>query len=754
MRFAEEYDGFVNELDSYYATYPTDVSPLNEEIERMSEHCPEWGPCRRKAIIYEVAAKACRAKVFRHVPFFFELDTGLSRYRWGSLRSDHAGIGAWMTRQPRQRDLERRAEERLTPARELGLSLGPSVLDFDHHCVGYDNVLGKGLEGIIAEARNRLEGPVGEAERDFLSATIVGNQSLIAVAGRFAAEADRLAALETDPTIARRLRTMAAAARRVPANPAGSFYEALCVIRFMRHVLGGLEGIGESILGHLDRMLGPYLERDLAAGRITAEAAFDLLQCFLAITDAKCNIKEEPRETSTTVVIGGCDRAGSPVFNDVTRMVIEAYRSLRLVNPKLNARLSPSHPKEYFRLLSDLTSAGTNVLAVYNDAVLIEANERMGKAVEDCRLYVGGGCQENVLQNTEINSRASIYLNIADVLLVGFFPERFLAYTDTAAPDASPLSIETYAGVQSYEELYRRFLVNLGTITNQHIDQRNATEGEGWWYNPCPAHSSTMDDCIERGRDMMDGGTRYAGASVSLIGAGTVIDSLRVVRDVVFDSPRLDLEELASVLENDFRGHEALRQYALNRVAKYGDDDPEMGDFAAGILADLARVTSGRQNTRGGAYEASLFVYRTFVGMGAKTGATPDGRRAGEPLSPGMGPGPVGVHRSGGVTALLNALRPLDLTDYPVAAVLDVKLPWSKDGLSTEVLESLYRRFLDVGGSVLQFNVVDPATLEEAREHPEAHADLVVRVSGYSARFTTLPDKIQDEIIRRETLRV
>jgi formate C-acetyltransferase len=258
-----------------------------------------------------------------------------------------------------------------------------------------------------------------------------------------------------------------------------------------------------------------------------------------------------------------------------------------------------------------------------------------------------------------------------------------------------------------------------------------------------------MDDCIENARDMMAGGTRYAGASVSLIGVGTVVDSLYAVKQLVFDEQRVTLDALGHILEADFEGHERLRQYTLRRIQKYGRDNETMGPFSAELFADLARVTSGRPNTRGGHYEASLFAYRSFVRMGTRTPATPDGRRAGEPLSPGMGPSPLALGACASIGALLSALQPLDLTAYPVVAVLDMKLPWASAGLRPEVIVPVIRRFLEVGGSVLQLNVVDPAALQEARTHPERHADLVVRVSGYSARFTTLPGEIQEEIIAR-----
>jgi formate C-acetyltransferase len=157
--------------------------------------------------------------------------------------------------------------------------------------------------------------------------------------------------------------------------------------------------------------------------------------------------------TNTTVVIGGCDAEGNPVFNDLTRMIAEVYMELKLVDPKLNARISSEHPKEYFDLLSELTLSGCNALAIFNDEVIIPANVRMGKALEDCRLYVGGGCQENLLENTEINSRATVYLNLAQVLLTGFFPEKWSFFSEREG-----LRLLSYEGCAACERSWTRTL--------------------------------------------------------------------------------------------------------------------------------------------------------------------------------------------------------------------------------------------------------------------------------------------------------
>ena len=741
MSFFTERPLFEAELDNHYAGYPSDLSALERDLQELGAQNPDWPPPRRKAAGYQILSQRCPVHVFRHFPFYFELDVGKPRHDLGS-----GGVGAWMTRTPVGADLRTAGSAWWAPCHEIGLAHGWPVLDDNHHTLGYDHVLRHGLHGLIAQARARLDARPTAKQRAFLEAAIAGNQALIAIANRFAARASDMAVAEGDPDIRRRLERMAAAACRVPAGPPETFYEALNTILFMREVTQSLEGNGISVFGHLDRMLGPYYQADRASGRTTREEASDLLCFFLAFSDVRFGMRRAEHHvgTNTTVGIGGCDAEGNTVFNDVTRMIVEAYLEARLVDPKLNARISRDHPEQYFDLLSRVTASGSNSLCIFNDQVVIEANVKTGKARSDCRLYVGGGCQENVLENCEVNSRATMYLNLAQVFLMGFSPETwsFLAQRDG-------IRFSTYEEAPDFEGFYRAFLENLERVVNAHIDQRNRTEGEGGRYNPCPLHSSTLNDCIETGLGMMEGGARYNVGSVSLTGIGTLIDSLWAIRHVVFEQQRATLDGLAHMLAINFEGEEAFRQYLIHRVAKFGQEDPTVQGFSARVFADLARVASGRPNTRGGRYEASLFAFRSFTSMGEKTAATPDGRRAGEHLSPGMSPSSLALGQECSIGQVLDALEPLDLTDYPVVAVLDVKLPASPRSYPPELLVPLFRRFLVSGGSVLQANCVDPALLLEAKAHPERHPDLVVRVSGYSAYFDTLSPAVQDEVIAR-----
>ena len=746
MAFLQERKAFESELDRFYATYPTDIGDLNRRMSETSGRHPEWSPYRRKALIYETAAAHCQVRLFRHSPFYYELKAGRSRDWWG-----FGGVGAWMLQTPFGVRYHEACDAWKKPWDVFVSFNGRTDTDLDHHAAGYDNVLRLGLNGIVAKCESRLAETSDARERSFLKSAVIGLNALIAISNRFADRADTMLKAEIDPVVRRRLERIAVSARRSPANPPETFFEALNALIFVREILGSIEGIGISTFGHVDRMLHPYYEADLAAGRIDREEAKDLLSAFLAFTDVKFESRRACKETSTTVFIGGCEADGTPVFNDVTCMVVEVFRELGLINPKFQARIVPGHPEAYFDLVSDFIAAGTNVMAVYNDPVIIDANVRSGKRVEDARLYVGGGCQENILQNTEISSRATMFFNLPVVLDMGMFPERWAAFAA-----AEGLELASHAGCATFDELYEAFLGNLCRVVGRLIENRNRYESDSRRYNPCPLLSSTLADCIENARDMTEGGCRYSTASVDMAGIGTLVDSLYALREVVFERKDIPLRQFLTMVAGNFEGEEAFRQYLLNRVPKFGRDGTDarrdgrgVSAFAARVFADIAAATSGRANSRGGTYLASLFAHRSNVSLGKLMGATPDGRKAGTRLSQSMGPSLEALGRRSDIGGVLSALEPLDLTDYPVVAILDLKLPALNGDQGTTITKSVIKRFVASGGSVLQLNVVDTGILREAKAHPERHPDLAVRVSGFSAYFSTLTPEVQEEIINR-----
>lgn len=745
MPFIDRYPAFRAELEAWYASGPADVSALEADLDALAGEHPEWSSFDRKAALYDLASRRVDLHLFRTCPFFFEIAGGRRRREWG-----FGGIGSWQRRSAWSREFEQRCASWKPAYRGLVLFNGGVDVDLDHHTIGYDRVFEVGLDGLSERAEARLATARTAKERAFLEAVLAGNEALVRLARRFGRQAEALLRDELDPLARRHYELIAAAARRVPALPPRNFHEALATILFLREAVGSLEGMAVSTFGMLDRLTGPFYEADVAAGRLTREEAYDWVCAFLAITDAKFGTESfdsakeggDHIETSTTVFIGGCDAAGVPVFNPVTELIVQAFGELRLVNPKLQARISPGAPAAYLDLVSDSIALGTNVMCVYNDPVVIDANARAGKAVEDCRLYVGGGCQENILANCEIHSRATMFFSTPRVLEATLFPARWAGFCETEGVTLVDGSL-----ARDFDDLYGAFLLNLHTIVSRLAARRTANEAEGWRYNPCPLHSGLLDDCVARALDVTEGGARYSSAAVDLCGLGTVCDSLYALKTVVFDAGQVPFSQLLTMLEEDFAGEEAFRQYLIHRVPKFGSEDAAVRAFTARVFADVARAASGMPNSRGGTYQASLFAHRQFMSLAPWTMASPDGRHAGDFMSAGMGPSQLAMGERCDPGRLLAALEPLDLRQWPVVAVLDVKLP--QTGCHREHVRAVVERFLAAGGSVLQPNVVDQALLREAQAHPERYPDLVVRISGYSAYFTKLPASVQDEVIER-----
>lgn len=733
---------FDEEVDRFYATYPVDITGPLTCLDEQRRGLKLGNPLSEKALTYSAAADLCDVHLFSFLPFYFELQSGRSRHSWGG-----DGVGKWYKDNHYPEIADTAEQIRDTFEGFFGFNgLPAAVMDFDHHSLDYDTVLERGLNGIRAE----LEGAAA-LSRDpealiLYKAMIDGLNALGKISAAFSEKANELLISEVHPVARRNLGRVAAAAALCPAEPPQTFYQALNTLLFMRELIGSLEGVQVSTFGHVDRLLYPYYERDLIEGRITPEEAAELLSAFLLYTEIRFECRKARHETSTTVVLGGCDAAGDAVFNDITRMILELYGELRLMEPKLHVRLSSRHPRELSGLCAELISRNLNVLAIYNDEVVIEAVSKAGRAIEDARLYIGGGCQENKLQNCEINSRATLSMNVPKLFETIFDPNSVHAIASI-----EHLSLKTMKDCVSFDALYAALLNNGRKMAEALVRRRNTGEEKGAQINPCPILSAVTGDCIAKGMDIFGGGARYSFASIGLTGMATFIDSLLSIKKIVFTDKMMSLEEFGEVLAQDFAGHESLKLYIRSRMPKYGSDDPEARSLSARVFTDMARAVSGFPNGRGGRYEPSLFSHTRYMSFGRATSATPDGRARGDYLSKGIGPSFISLGDQWQTGQILDTLGDIDLTDFPVIGIVDLKLPRIPESAAHQLIIPIIERFISNGGSVLQINCIDSEELKSAQKHPERHANLVVRVSGFSATFVSLPKELQDEIIARSS---
>ncbi len=722
-----EKEDFFHQLDDFYSAPFPSCAAQEAELRALTAD-PALDCFQKRELSYRFLAEKLEIAVFSKCPFALHYNNRLSR-----ADVEMSGISYWYSNSEPAQQVRDEFFRNTADNTANGLAIYYLPVDNGHLTLDYETVLQKGINGILCEAEGFAQNAPPE-KHTFYAAAISGLNAYKRLAERFSAlAAEKACAAEGEDQV--RLLTLSRSIGRVPAQPAQSFTEALTAIVFLYFTVPALDGGNVSVFGHVDRLLSPYLEKDLKAGAITYAQAFDLLWRFLYIPDSRWG--KNHMGTNATITLGGCDRNGKAVFNDVTKMILTAYRQLRCIDPKLNIRMTADASPEFLSLSAEAIRDGLNNVCIFNDSVIIPANHKAGKALEDCRLYVGGGCQENVLAACEMNSRATIYMNALPALLCGWKDSSWDSFLNRFCPE-KPLF---FAPDDDFEQLYRKTLHNLRVHITAQVNMKNHTEAKGLRWCASPAHSALLQNCLEKGADMFAGGSKYASGSVSLTGIGTLIDSLLAIKWVVFEQKLMPLAAFITIVKDNFCGNEALRQQIITHAPKY-TCCAAANVFAARLLRDAAAAVKGLKNTRGGSYEASLFSFRSYTYLGTRLGATPDGRLAGEYLSAGMSPTLLAHTQA---TEILSALKELDLTDYPVVAVLDLKLP----STSQQVMTALILQFLRYGGSVLQINIADQPTLLEAKAHPERHPDLVVRMSGFSARFAALSDTEKDEVIER-----
>ena len=717
----------VAEFDEYYTAYDPCTAPLLAKMDELAAQTAGESSYSRKAAMHEMLARECPVHLFRETPFFFEISSGRGRYTWGGLQSP---VGSYFHDRTANEWLNIYGAETEPDRRNGYLHAWNNPVGFDHHCPGYDKILTLGINGILRQAEEALASCTDKKKRDFCRAVIRSNRALLHLAGRFAAEAARLAETADDADTAAHYRKIADAAAWVPANPPRTLYEGLCTVLFYRECVGSLEGIGFSTFGQLDRMLYPLYRDDLAAGRITRDEAFELFCGLLLYTEVRFDAARGYHETSTTIELGGCDRAGNVVYNGLTALILDAVLAMRSINTKINCRISKRHPDEYLRKIADIQLANIPTVMMHNDDVLIPARVNCGQDIEDARMYVGGGCHEIVLQGTEVCTRADTWINLPRILL-GTLDR--LTDAETECPD--------------YETFYAEFLTDVRNYYLRIVELKNEQERKWCSFDPLPLYSSSLTGCLEQGLDLTEGGAKYNSTALSMLGTATLIDSLYAVKTAVFDRQRVPFAEFRRVVSENFEDQEFLRQQIILQLPKHGTGNAELDAFSVAVLEDLSGI-AGQTNGRGGKYLPAFYPHDIYNPLGRLTGATPDGRKAGQPLSRGVSPSEF-IHTDSPLD-LIHSLKPIDFTKFADSFCAELTLP-AMDNTETNafILTAIIRSFLEAEGSSLQFNLINKGDLALARVDPENHKNVLVRVCGYSAVYVYLSKETQDEIFHR-----
>ena len=625
------------------------------------------------------------------------------------------------------------------------------------HTVLDDKIYHKGMLGFKQDIRQSLDSldylndPDAYDKQEELKAMDICADALIRFAERHAGKARELAQQETDPQRKKELERIAEVCSHVPAHAPRDFWEALQHYWFVHlGVTTELNPWDSFCPGHLDQHLCPFYKKGLEEGTLTREQAEELLQCFWI----KFNNQPAPPKVGVTAAesstytdfaqinLGGVKEDGSDAVNELTYLILDVIEEMRLLQPSSSIQVSKKNPDRFIKRAAKIIRTGFGQPSVFNTDLVVQEMIRVGKSVVDARNGGTSGCVETVAFGKE-NHNLTGYLNMPKVLEITLNNG-----VDPRTGQRIGLETGDPAQFETFEEFFEAYERQLNYFVDIKIRGNNVVERLYANYIPAPFLSLLIDDCIATGKDYHDGGARYNTTYIQGVGVGTMTDALTAIKYHVFDKKTMTMEELLAVLQDDFEGHERVRQMLLNKTPKYGNDDDYADEVMVAVFEAYFNAIDGRSNTKGGTYHINLFPTTVHVYFGSVIGATPDGRRAGMPLSEGISP-VQGADRRG-PTAVIKSVAKMDHVRTG-GTLLNQKftpqLLQDDDGLVK--LVQLIRTYFKLDGHHVQFNVVDAATLCAAQENPEQYRDLIVRVAGYSDYFCDLGKVLQDEIIAR-----
>ncbi len=452
------------------------------------------------------------------------------------------------------------------------------------------------------------------------------------------------------------------------------------------------------------------------------------------------------------VIVGGQDGEGNDATNPLTYMCLEASRKFDFTQPVISVRVHPQTPDKLLELACRVIQTGAGMPSIYNDPVLIEGLEKYGFPREKARGYSNDGCWEILIPGeTEFRWGPTHALQCLEFVLTNgksrVFTEKdkpTLHVPVEGIPTGDPEEFTTY------EALWQAFLRQIDHQIDTYMAQSRFMFGKYYRVAPVPFLSALLDGCLERARDITEGGARYYVNAIMLTGLPNTADCLAAIKTLVFEQGRIGLAELLAALAGDFEGHERLRQQLINRSPKYGNDLDEVDEIAVEISRHFVdRVASCVNRYSPIRFVPGIGTFEDYDLFGRMVGATPDGRKAGRPLAPNLSPVPGRDVK--GPTALIHSFGKFDHTSLASGSELDLSLNAKdfrgEDGLHR--LMSLVKAFLQTKGTILNIALNDVETLKKAQQHPEQYQNLRVRMGGWSAYFVLLDKRNQDHHIAR-----
>ena len=647
-----------------------------------------------------------------------------------------------------------------------------------HVTANYEKLLAVGFGGLRREVEEHMaaldEARPEDVERmNFYKAELITIEGASTYIRRYGELAAQMAAEEPDSVRRKELERVSSNCLQVAEGPARDFWEAIQLWHIATNMII-IESNGHSVTyGRFDKIFWPYYKKSVDSGIMTREQCQELIEHSFCLMHSLCKIRDTMAITfssgtimgGTALDVGGVDEQGNDITNDLSYMVLDAHAHTRIPNPWMGVRLHKGTPEEFKVKVFNVIRIGTGEPKIFNDEPMIQALMNYGKSLEEARNYVGVGCVEPSIPGKTYGWHDSGSFNLAKAVHLAINHGRCIDCSSAcpfykgcagAGKSLSPDSggLDTFT---SFDQVVESFRFQLKYWCDRMISMINKIDIAQQRLKPLPYLSLLIDGCIEKGMDVSRGGAVYNHSGPQGVGLGTTADSLTAIKQLVFDDKICTGPELLQALRDNWEGHEPLYAYVnSDRVHHYGNNDDYADDIAHMVMASYCENIEHRPTPHGGEYMPGVFSVTANVHHGSYLGATPDGRKAFEPVSDCMGPVHTACcsHDTCGPTAVALSAAKMDHSRIGNGIILNWKFsPGAVSGdTGRDNLIGLMDTYFEHHGMQSQFSIVGRDMMLAAQKQPENYKDLLVRIAGYSAYFVELSTELQNDLIGRTEL--
>jgi formate C-acetyltransferase len=657
-----------------------------------------------------------------------------------------------------------------------------------HLIPDYPSVLQKGFFGVKADLQARYDAlsPAEQASdaAGQLRGMLLGCDMPVALAAKYASLCETLA--NEEPCAARHaeLLTMREVLLRVPSKPARNFYEAIQSL-WLTHMLvltdENYPGAGVSF-GRIDQYLLPYWQESMKAG-MDREFGKELLKCFWMHCNYAYDAMIQTGNQGITAGYGqlfnlsGLGKGGADMTNDLTWVFLEVIDEMSpILEPKPNVRLHKNSPDALLDKVVDMiaTSQGAPFLLNFDERSMAGMLEEAKRAHVEHLInennvfdYASVGCLENTMCGNDRSATVDCNPNLVKAVeLVLGDGQDLIVYTD--ALWGTPYPAETDApktgdprAFADFEAFYASFLIQLRYVMDRMAALYERSTALRATFGPTPYLSCLVKGCAESGKDCTQGGAELSFVTVEGVTFATTVDSLLAIRYLVYDKKFCTMDTLIRALQANWEGFEILQAQAKNRAPKYGRDDDAADALALRVMNDWSDIVWGyKTKSTNAQFRPGMLSWNYWIGSGFILPATADGRARGQFLSNAICPvngadtnGPTGNANSvgkalGGRDSHGNVVN---LLPNGASHTITLSPSLMRDHERREKLKAFLRGYTENGGTALQINILDAETLKDAQKRPENYKNLLVRITGYNAYFTSIGRELQNEIIARES---